>query len=274
MPDTKWMEEYAPRTIRQRYAGDRNFDRLLMGSSTKPLWATAVLAVHRNLDQLLAVTGPGEKEDEVFGIPVTPGWILTHQPTSVHGGPWCDFLSYLAKSDNRYHVRLGFLGLAESSEDGTIPNGPISSSKYESLDRGRHLWMHQPRFLDNIGFNEANPRTMKNLNVTALASHLSEMYGIGISAGDVRPHRYSFWTGNEKDDRFDTVKADSMANAFFAPISPESPQFALDKIDHPRKYISLLLGGGENQWANVDFASAFVTAIQGHPVTAHIFMGI
>src|ERR1041385_6219464 len=99
MPDTKGMEEYAPRTIRQRYAGDRNFDRLLMESSTKPLWATAVLAVHRNLDQLLAVTGPGEKEDEVFGIPVTPGWILTHQPTSVHGGPWCDFLSYLAKSD-------------------------------------------------------------------------------------------------------------------------------------------------------------------------------
>lgn len=272
IPDSRWLEDQAPNAFRQRYAGDRNFDRLLMGSSTKPIWASAILVDHKDVDRLLKVTGPGQEEAEVFGIPVNPGWKLTHAPVDLENHPWCDFKAYLAKSDNRYHVRLGFLGLAEVSPEGSVITGPASPSTYESMDGGRTQWKHEPKFLDFIEFSGANPRSISKLQATPLATHLKDMYGVGVSAGDIRPRRYSFWTGNEFDDVFNTLKDDTDSDdQFFAPISPESPQLQFDTIDHPRRYINLLLGGGENRWANADFAAAFTTAVEGKPITAHIW---
>ena len=49
-----------------------------------------------------------------------------------------------------------------------------------------------------------------------------------------------------------------------------APDFKLDELDSARRYVSLLLGGGENLWSNVDFAAAFGTCVTGNPVVAHI----
>ncbi len=274
VPNWRWLEEYAPKSIRQRYSGDRNFDRLLMGSSTKPLWATAALAVHPRLPELLAVTGPDGSENEVFGIQIDPGWYITHLSRSLRGQTWCDFTSYLAMSDNRFHVRLGFLALTDPGPQGGFLEGssrPASSPERESIDGGRSAWKRYPDFPQEMAFGEANHEQMKAVSGRPLAQHLRGMYGIGVETGDLRPHRYSFWTGNEADDRpSNTAGRDAFEHGLFAPITPQTPQFKLDAISTPREYISLLLGGGSNLWANVDFAGAFATAVQGSAVTPHI----
>lgn len=43
-----------------------------------------------------------------------------------------------------------------------------------------------------------------------------------------------------------------------------------DRIQSPRDYVTRLLGGGTNLWANVDFAGAFGTCLTGHPILIHI----
>ncbi|HLJ29122.1 MAG TPA: FtsW/RodA/SpoVE family cell cycle protein [Candidatus Angelobacter sp.] len=272
VPDYAWLEEHAPKSIRQRYAGDRNFDRLLMGSSTKPLWAAAVLAIYPRLDGQLAVTGPGGQENQIFGIELNKEWHLTHPPDSIYKNKsWCDFTSYLARSDNRYQTRLGFLGLTDPGSHDAFPVGPASPSSWESVDGGNSPWKHSPLFPDEIAFSASNPAQMRNLQSRPLAARLRGMFGIGVERGDVLEHRYSFWTGNEADDWTNTTEPLRRAHlSLFAPVSPESPQFALDGVETPRQYINLLLGGGQNLWANVDFAGAFATAVRGLPVTAHI----
>jgi hypothetical protein len=86
---------------------------------------------------------------------------------------------------------------------------------------------------------------------------------------DVRPDavdvRSSFWTGDEQDD--DKV---APLGAAMEVISPERVNMAFDCIQSPRDFVTLLLGGGANQWSNVDFAGAFGSVVLGHPIVPHI----
>lgn len=263
IPPVDWLRRDAPQALRLRYEGDRNFDRgLVMGSSTKPLWATAVLAVHPGLDQRLRVRGSDLNESDVFGIRLSGTWGV--KPTL----GWVDFRTYLRKSDNRYHVRLGFLGLAEKAGSNVTTDAGTSKSVIESMD-GMNPWRKYPAFPSVIGFSKDRPNAMENLHQTALAVYLRNMYSIGISKDDPL-YRFSFWTKNEDDDT-------SGVNNDFRSISPQAVNFAFDalptdadRIQSPRDYITRLLGGGTNLWANVDFAGAFGACITGHPVLIHI----
>jgi hypothetical protein len=268
VPPSDWLEQSAPRSLRRRYGGDRNFDRMIMGSSTKPILASSVLAVHPRVDSMLAVKGDAGSEDNVFGIPVTPPW---HAPSSrsIGGSRWCDFLSYLALSDNRYHVRLGFLGLAMAGPEDKIAAAGGSGSNAESMDGGGSEWQQYPAFPDEIGFKPGRA-VMRSLDSQPFAEQLKRMYGVGVHRGDVL-RRYSFWTGDDLDD----IPAESSSrHRVLAAISPESPQFALDRLNTPRQFVSLLLGGDENLWANVDFAGAFATCVTGRPVIPHCALGV
>ncbi len=283
LPPVTWVEERAPHSLRTRYRGDRNFDRIVVGSASKPLWATAALAVHRDLDRVLSVTGAAGEESDVFGIQITPPWHVGAS-ASLSGGKWSDFRSYLARSDNRYQVRLGFLGLALSG-----PGGPVgtstSQSDRESLDGGNTEWRRFPQFPDHIVFSHWQPATMRSLDRTDLADHLHRMYSIGTSSrpgpdqapgpGSLEDYRLSFWSGNEAHDRAEAVAEgiegapEPRPTSLFRTISPETPVFALDQITSPREYITLLLGGGSNLWSNVDLAGAFGTCVLGRPVVVH-----
>lgn len=267
LPPVRWINQEAPRSIAARYGGDRNFDRaVLMGSSTKPLWASVALAVHPYLDSQLRVRGGKEIEADAFGIAIQPGW-EAHASSG-----WVDFKTYLAASDNRYHVRLGLLALAEGS-DQAIKGIGLSSSGKESLDGGGQAWGKYPQFPSSLGFSSNKPGVMLNLHETEMARRFKSMYAVSIKKNEPTT-RYSFWT---KDETHNVEKAmtDQQPTSLFRWISPEIPQFAFDEFSSenrkgPRDYISLLLGGGTNLWSNVDFAGAFATCITGHPVIAHI----
>ncbi|MGI8746628.1 MAG: FtsW/RodA/SpoVE family cell cycle protein [Bryobacteraceae bacterium] len=262
IPPVTWVDRGAPHSLRIRYQSDRNFDRIAVGSASKPLWASAVLRLHRGLENKLQVRGSDELENDVFGITIPgKGWIL-------HPSGWHDFEKYLAVSDNRYQVRIGFLGLARSDPDrpSEIAADGRSPSTKESLDGGRTAWQRYPVFED-IDFMPARPERIRGLEQSKLAERLKAMYGIGIETGEI-VHRRSFWTGNEQND-WDPIGKAPLSQALEY-TAPEAPDFEFNRIENPRRFITLLLGGGANLWSNVDFAGAFGTAILGVPVTPHV----
>jgi cell division protein FtsW (lipid II flippase)/cell division protein FtsI/penicillin-binding protein 2 len=268
LPPSDWLDRYAPRDVQSLYGGDRNFDLMVVGSASKPLWASAVLAVHPELDQQLMTRGGEEEESDVFGIKLSSGWHVTKTG-------WVDFRTYLSQSDNRYHVRLGFLGLAEK-ENAVVEGVGTSRSVRESLTgKNPQSWNKYPAF-SGINFSFERPETMAQLDRTPLARHLRAMYSIGVARGDFE-YRRSFWSGNEYDDaRAATSDLSTDKNVkgrlseSFRTISPPATNLALDSIAAPRDYVSLLLGGGTNLWSNVGLAAAFGTCITGQPVNAHI----
>jgi cell division protein FtsW (lipid II flippase) len=262
IPPFAWVDRAAPHSLRIRYQGDRNFDRIAVGSASKPLWASAVLQMHRGLENRLDTQGEGEMESEVFGIKIPgKGW-------SVHPSGWHDLAQFLSTSDNRYQVRLGFLGLAKSEPDrpaDMTPGGP-SQSNDESMDGGHSAWHHYPAF-EEVDFRAAHPGRIRGLEQSKLAERLKAMYGIGIETGEV-VHRRSFWTGDEQND-WESAGKTPLSQALEY-TSPEAPDFEFNRIETPRQYINLLLGGGSNLWANVDFAGAFGTCALGSAVVPHI----
>lgn len=282
LPPAAWLEQEAPPALRLRYLGDRNFDLIEMGSATKPVWAAAVLAVHPSLHRQLRVRGSSASEQDVFGIPL-PGkpW----QVSPVEG--WVDFDRYLARSDNRYQIRLGFAGLAEADGRRLAAEGGVSPSTAESLDgRTPSPWRRYPRFSPIIGFSKDVPGRIENLHQTPLAEGLRRMFGVSVGPGDRRPFLTAFWTGREADEwpseHEDRVGAEPPEVTRLAPISPPATVLGLDAFGvsrrgqptlSPRNYVDLLLGGGANRWSNVTFAAGFATALTGHPVVARITPG-
>lgn len=267
LPSSDWIEQEAPRSLRSFFAGDRNFDRMVVGSASKPMWAEAVLSVHDYLDKELAVNGPKQLESQVFGIDIEGA------PWEVGESKWTNFTQFLTHSDNRYQVRLGFLGLAVGN-GAHIQDDGISPSMNESMNGGKTVWGKYPKFQGTIAFSRNKPRDMTGLADTPLARNFERMFAIVVGPkryGD----RYSFWTKNEMDDRDSGdasagQKGRASATRLFAPISPERVDLNLDEIKDPRSYVTLLLGGGSNRWANVDLAAAFGTCLTGRPLVAHM----
>jgi len=266
MPPAHWVASSAPRSLRARYDSDRNLDWLVMGSASKPLWASAVLSLHPDLNNQLLTRGDDRREEEVFGLRVPEG-----DPWEVKLTAWADWNTYLAKSDNRYHVRVGFLGLAQGSTREILAGGP-SPSRLESLNGKPEPWGRFPVFQTRHvevgsgaleGVQEIN--ALKHLDESDLAQRLHTQYGIDGRRG-AGTRRMSFWTADEADDLPDSLDILPL----LANLSPVAPNFEFDRIRDGRAYVALLLGGLTNTWANVDFAAAFGTCITGRPVIAHI----
>lgn len=264
-PPADWLERHASRAIALRYDRDRNFDRIEVGSGGKPFWAAAALSVHPQLDRLLRVQGGDVVESDVFGIPIQPkGW-------KVLPSPWRDFREYMMRSDNRYHVRVGFLGVAAG--DGRRIHADRSAGRSPSIKESLAganpaPWGYYPQFLPDVAFSPARPDRMTLLHQTPLAQALYSMFNAGIHAGDTPTYRLSLWSLVEGD----AASAHPVSDQFLS-ISPESTQLRLDAVSTPRQYVSHLLGGNDSRWSNVEYAAAFATAVTGHPLVPHVING-
>lgn len=273
IPNSSWLENDAPIALKRRYEGDRNFERaLVMGSITKPIWASAVLKIHPNLDQLLRVMPSSGNESEVFGLTVSGSpWNLNS-----HTKDWVTFDQYLRYSDNRYHVRTGFLGLAEK-EGNAIKRGVVLGSPVESLNGQSRSWGYEPQFSSAVIIDPSGARRIDYLNLskTELGNHLHDMYSIGVveqknwKGWPTRAFSYrrSFWTLNERDD---DSRFEPKTSWLLDLVSPQVPDFYFDRLTNGRFFVNLLLGGGDNRWSNVDLAGAFGSCITGRPVIPHI----
>ncbi|HVF71764.1 MAG TPA: FtsW/RodA/SpoVE family cell cycle protein [Chthoniobacterales bacterium] len=271
-PPAQWLEKNVPESIKRRYLGDRNFDLLLMGSASKPILAAAAIATQPELDKQLHTLGGDKDVRELFGAEIPgPPW-----DESWHGGvgPWRNFENYLAQSDNRYHIRLGFLALAERNR-GTVAKTGTAPSGVVSLDASpaHHPWSSFPKFPEAIAFRQDSTTRMEKLDETGFATQLKAFFPIGITTGELRRTRLSFWTRNEENDVSPPGNAEGSDASPFREISPQPPHLDLDRIATPREYIAFLLGGMSNMWSNVDFAGAFGTAVLGRPIVPHIVAG-
>ncbi len=295
MPSQQWTRTKAPASFRTAYDQDHNLSTsVAMGSATKPMWATIALRIHPELDTRFQVQGGAEVEHDVFGIPIRKPWAGDHIPGVV------DFPTYLQKSSNRFQVRMGFLSLAER-------DGNQVSFQYGGLSSHEILYGRTgliPGFPEWMAFGLSHPDRLNSLHKSRMAEMFQSTFGIGVeslprraeeltstheSDGSERPssgsgltslhssRKLSFWTGQEADDLLGVTRL-----KYLREIAPEATNFELDLISSdtprivpgegtgPREFINLLLGSKKNRWSNVEFASAFGTAITGTPIVPHL----
>ena len=272
-PPLSWLGTSAPRAIASRHAVDHNFTAIEIGSAAKPFWATAALAVHPNLDRLLFVRN-GEcdhvanercYEREMFGVEIAnKGWQVSALPR------WVDFGTYLAASDNRYHTRLGMLGLARENENGIVSDGRgQSTSGRESLTGSRTPWNRYPALADSTEHTRDRANRIANLHRQPMADRMRDLFGVrtGVAPaeGEMRRHLLSFWTGNERDDLRTSEGLEPLAV-----VSPEAVDLSLNGVTSTREFVAILLGGASSRWSNIAAATAFSSWAMRKPVVAHV----
>ncbi len=278
LPPSSWLERQAPRSLRLRYGQEQNFAPFIMGSTTKPLFAAIALELHPFINNELLTRSSNANQSSVFGIPIRgPSW-----HTFEADGGWYNFSKFLTRSVNHYHVALGFLCLAEGNDSNilVVPGG--SQSQDETFSpRTLAPWSQVPRFENCVGFSAAQPDILENLNQTRFASALRSHFPLAIQDGQLLRTARSFWTGDENHDIPESGSSRANTAAPLAEWSPAQANFAFDSspqgmlanpdtINTPRKFVSFLLGGGSNNWSNIQFSSAFATVIKGSPLVAKI----
>jgi cell division protein FtsW (lipid II flippase) len=282
LPPAKLVEKRFPSFLRQLYGGDRNFENVsVMGSSTKPMWAEAVLSAHldANLQNKFKVRGSAVDDDSVFGIKITDkNW-------KGHGSKqeWVDFNTFLAESNNRYQVLFGFLGLTQSNKTEILTEAEQSPSVLETM--GTRPWKRYPKFDEKIGFSFKNQKIIENLDKTELALRLRRIFGIATfdktDADQTNEYSFylnSFWTKNENHDALRLLEGEEslpqintqIQNNLVPAILPTRLNLKLNRVSKPRDFVALLLGGSDNRWSNVQAAAGFATVITGKPVLPHI----
>jgi len=273
-PPLSWLGTSASRALASRHAVDHNFTAIEMGSAAKPFWATAVLTVHPALDRMLLVrNGDCDHvardrcyEREMFGAQIgTKGWQVSPLAR------WVDFNTYLAASDNRYHTRLGFLGLAREGANGIVSDGKggVSRNGRESLTGSRTPWNRYPALADSTENTRDRANHIAKLHQQPMAMAMRDLFGAATGApppeGDTRRHLLSFWSGDERDNLRSSEGLEPMAA-----VSPEAVDLRLAGITDTREFIAVLLGGASSRWSNIAAASAFSSWAMRRPIVAHI----
>lgn len=272
-PPLSWLGTSASRALASRHAVDHNFTAIEMGSAAKPFWATAVLTVHPTLDRMLLVrNGDCDHiankrcyEREMFGAQIgTKGWQVSPLAR------WVDFNTYLAASDNRYHTRLGFLGLAREGANGIVSDGKgASRDGRESLTGSRTPWNRYPALADSTENTRDRANHVAKLHQQPMAMAMRDLFGAATGApppeGDARRHLLSFWSGDERDNLRTSEGLEPMAA-----VSPEAVDLRLAGITDTREFIAVLLGGASSRWSNIAAASAFSSWAMRKPIVGHI----
>jgi hypothetical protein len=270
-PPVRWLATEAPAGIRSRYLGERNFDRMIVGSASKPLWAAAALGVNARLGHL-DVTG-NKVEDSLFGAKI-PGKAWTGTASGL-----TNFTDYLAKSNNSYQVVLNFLALAPPGSGSdpvqveTDPSGRALQTTDRAVAFDNMLWQRFPN-LSAYGFRYETPNRLDDVQTSELAATMQRYFPLEAVDGTLRLHGISFWSGNENDNRALPAGTSAEEDPWspYVYMSPATTDLELDTIRTPRTYISDLLGGGTNLWSNVDLPSAMYTALFGTRLVPHIAM--
>jgi hypothetical protein len=272
-PPLSWLRGAAPRALASRHAVDHNSSAIEMGSAAKPFWATAALTIHPMLDRLLVVRN-GEcdavvnhrcVERQLFGREIgQKGW----QVPAV--ARWVDFDTYLAASDNRYHTRLGLLGLAGARGNGIADDGRgPSPSERESLSGERRPWNRYPALPASTENTRDRPDHIANLDQQPLALRMRDLFGVrsGVAPpeGELRRHLPSFWSGDERDDLRAAQELEPLTG-----VSPEAVDLRLGNVRSTRELVAILLGGASSRWSNIAAAAAFSSWAMHKPVIAHV----
>jgi cell division protein FtsW (lipid II flippase) len=242
---TNLMRRRDPESV--RLLRNHNLTRHVLGSATKPFFASAVASIYPEL-LTLEVSDTHTDYDKVLGIPTEPAW---------HGNAsgkvnWDQFL---VKSNNLYAVTLGFLGLASGNSDHV---------RFTNSTESQPIWingrqeMRRPYFEDKVDISTGKTVALESRQ---LAVKLQDLFDIKVAGPDADPIT-SVWQGGQD---LNLLPEQSALLRF---ISPEMPNLTLNSIDEARQFVSICLGGKTNLWSNIKSAEAFSRLVTGRRVSA------
>jgi cell division protein FtsI/penicillin-binding protein 2 len=229
---------------------NQNFPAVPIGSTIKPILATAIWDTHPHL-RTLTLMEPAGSIRQIYGH--------TLANTLATGGSTrtLDPVSFLGLSSNTYTVSLYFLTLADRASyslnrDGTVtaPSGKVDFSRHFRGD------------LIPNGLDETLPAHAK----------LAECFDIDLNTD------YLSGPSARVDSKFIApllrqlrLGEDEPVPSAFWPVTSARTVFNLQEIDSVRgELVSFLIGGSTNRWSNLKLAEAYARIGSGTKVRGRL----
>ena len=259
-PGTKDIEEFEKRLQTgqahglsegklRRLTQNQNLAAVPIGSTSKPIFATAIWETHPAL-RTLKIQEPAGSIRTIFGYSFPRGGEL-HTSSSSR---MLDPVTFLGKSSNTYMVSLYLLTLADPESYRMVGGSVQARNANGKLDFSQHLRGD----LIPLGLNREN-----------LPAHpkLAECFDIDLTADHIQGEAVYFDSGALQPllDELD-VEAGRVPPAFWK-VSPRRTVLDLPRIDTVRgEMVSILIGGTTNRWSNLKLAEAYARIGSGRKV--------
>ena len=255
----------------RRLSLNQNLTLIPIGSTTKPLFASAVWDTHPELTRLVIDEPPGGRE-----------FLLGYKLAAPYGtvGPRrVDSNGFLRMSSNDYTLHLGLLMLAKDVKIGAsgtpiFPSGKADLSSYfkgdtvpGGLDRPEVTAF--PKLADcyDVGLTQNMAAgSIEQWEAGVLAPMLKQ---IGVENEILKPLPMKpMGEGEEPDPK---AEMQSLVYNSFSSVLPERANLQLDAVSSVRgKYTSMLLGSGTNYWSNLKLAEAYARLGTGKKIQARL----
>jgi len=233
-----------------RLEQNQNLPYIIIGSTSKPLFAAAIWETHPKLRNL-RVDG-GDLATHIYG-----NRLINPLRNVSRGNSWGP-IEFLQHSSNIYTAHLYFATLA-----------PQNSYWVD----GRGYLQYEGAKLNISNYANTPSDTVKNLDDPKLIAHdmLRRTFDIDTvedySAADDALHERGFLAPLLKEIG---VPPDELPDAFLR-VSPDRPNLYLDDLKYARGgLISMLIGGASNRWSNVKLAEAYARLGSGRQVIARL----
>lgn len=251
----------------RRLGLNQNLTLIPIGSTTKPLFASAVWDVQPELSKLVIDEPEGGRE-------VLLGYKLAG-PYGTVGPRQVDSNGFLRMSSNDYTLHLGLLMFAKGVTIGANgrPVFPGGKADFSGFIRGDTI----PGGLDRADL-PAFPKLAACYDVGLvqnMAAGPSEQWEAGVLApmlkqiGIQEAVLKGELTADEKDK--EAAKMRDLVYNSFSSVMPERANLQLDTVSTVRgKYTSMLLGSGTNYWSNLKLAEAYARLGTGRKIQARL----
>lgn len=259
----------------RRLGLNQNLTLIPIGSTTKPLLASAIWDTNPELSKLV-IQEPGGKDEK--DKPIVRKELLGYKlaaPYHTVGPRRVDSNGFLIMSSNDYTLHLGLLMLAKGytiNANGT-PVFPSGKADLSSFFRGDAI----PGGLDRPDV-PAFPKLAECYDV-GLVQKLTDgpaaQWDLGVLAPmlnqiGVKTASMQAPPENSQEDEATTQMRELVYNSFSS-VLPERANLQLDTVSSVRgKYTSLLLGSGTNYWSNLKLAEAYARLGTGRKIQARL----
>jgi cell division protein FtsI/penicillin-binding protein 2 len=255
----------------RRLSLNQNLTLIPIGSTTKPLLASAIWDTNPELSKLV-IDEPAGGRETLLGYKLAA-------PYGTVGPRRVDSNGFLRMSSNDYTLHLGLLMLAKDVKIGAngkpiFPAGKADlSANFRGdtipggLDRPEVAAFPKLAACFDVGLTQdmaAGP--VEQWEAGVLAPMLQQ---IGVEDEILKPLPATVKMDGEDDDP-KTVMQSLVYNSFSS-VLPERANLQLDAVSSVRgKYTSMLLGSGTNYWSNLKLAEAYARLGTGRKVQARL----
>jgi len=247
-------------------AANHNFQRHPVGSATKPFLAAAALATHPELAELRIPCwsgGGAEPPEELLGYELGE-YNLPGDCNGADGEGRVGLEDFLRVSSNRYMLYLGLLSMAEWQNG--APRADREAAELPPQDRYLLAGRPQTRrpVLPIVKDEEDEGTELGDVADQPFVRNFGRLFSGRFqyrSEGAAESLELDYW----RPVLAATVgAADAESALAFSPVTPERVNLAANLVQRFRQDLyTLLLGGGNNRWSNLQLAEATARLVGG-----------